>query len=74
MARPVNPDLIKQWKVTLPATTAGTVEHILFDTVHGKPKYAVRANLLDSLLSWWIARELGRPLPPIPSAAELLSK
>lgn len=74
MARPVNDDLIKQWKITLPATTAGTVEHLLFDTVHGKPKYSARANLVGALLDWWIARETGRSLPPIPTAQELQAR
>lgn len=74
MARPVNDDLIKQWKLTLPATTAGTVEHLLMDQVLGKPKYSARADLTTALLNWWIARETGRELPPIPTAAELLSR
>lgn len=74
MPRPVSDDLLKQWKLTLPATTAGTVEHLLFDQVHSKPVYAARAKLVTALLEYWIARELGKPLPEIPSAVSLISR
>ena len=71
MARPVNDDLIKQWKITLPATLAGTVEHLLFDEVLGKPKYAARAKLIEKCLEAWVDRELGRAAVIVPTADEL---
>ena len=46
MGRPLNPDLTKHWKISLPATLAGTVEFYLFDPVHGKPLYGSRARLI----------------------------
>lgn len=54
MPRPFNPDLTKNWKISLPATLAGTVEFYLFDTLHGKPLYGSRARLIASLLQQWV--------------------
>jgi len=75
VARPANPDLIKPWKIHLPATIAGRVEWALMDPVHCKPKYAARGKLLVALLERWIAQELDHlpedQLPQIPSLEEL---
>lgn len=57
MARPCNPDLTKQWKVSLPATLAGTVEFYLFDLIHNKPIYGSRSKLITDLLSGWVEQQ-----------------
>ena len=57
MGRPLNPDLTKHWKISLPATLAGTVEFYLFDPVHGKPLYGSRARLIQGLLEGWVATQ-----------------
>lgn len=54
MGRPLNPDLTKYWKLSLPATLAGTVEFYLFDRIHNKPEYGARAKLIASLLTEWV--------------------
>lgn len=54
MGRPMNPDLTKNWKISLPATLAGTVEFYLFDNLHNKPLYGSRARLIASLLERWV--------------------
>ena len=54
MARPLNPEYTKYWKICLPATLAGTVELYLFDRIHGKPKYGSRAKLITELLEAWV--------------------
>jgi hypothetical protein len=54
MPRPFNPDLTKNWKISLPATLAGTVEFYLFDALHGKPLYGSRAKLITQLLQQWV--------------------
>lgn len=74
MGRPVNDDLIKPWKVSLPATLAGRVEFMLRDPIHNKALYGARAELLEKLLEWWIARESGTTLPHVPSLLELREK
>lgn len=56
MPRSVNPDLIKVWKINLPATLAGKVEFILWDNLHGKPQYGERSKLIQALLTEWLAR------------------
>ena len=69
MSRPLNPDLTKHWKISLPATLAGTVEFYLFDPLHGKPIYGSRGKLIATLLEAWVRdqKELagqGAPLVP----------
>ena len=64
-------DLLKPWKIVLPATLAGKVEYKLFDHIHNKPRYGIRGKLIVSLLEYWLAREEGRELPSIPSIEEL---
>ena len=57
MSRPYNPDLTKNWKISLPATLAGTVEFYLFDRLHGKPLYGSRAKLIATLLERWVEEQ-----------------
>lgn len=57
MSRPFNPDLTKNWKISLPATLAGTVEFYLFDPLHKKPLYGSRAKLIAELLEKWVAEQ-----------------
>lgn len=71
MPRPVNPDLTIDWKVCLPATLAGSVEHELMDTITGKPRYAARSKLIAYLLAGWL-RERGRKIEVDPPDADLL--
>lgn len=56
MARPFKPDLIKKWKISLPATLAGTIEFYLFDRIHNKPLYGSRSALVEALLEEWVAK------------------
>lgn len=64
-------DFLKAWKVTLPATLAGSIERMLWDSFNNRPIYAARAMLLESLLDWWIARETGQKLPHVPTLEEI---
>lgn len=76
MARPLNDDLNKPWKIVLPATLAGRIEYIFIDPIHQKPIYGARNKLITALLEWYIARESGTPperLPHVPSITELRS-
>lgn len=57
MARPFKPDLIKKWKISLPATLAGTIEFYLFDRIHNKPLYGSRSALVEDLLEKWVAEQ-----------------
>ena len=57
MSRPLNPDLTKHWKISLPATLAGIVEFYLFDPLHGKPLYGSRGKLIATLLEAWVAEQ-----------------
>jgi len=57
MSRPLNPDLTKHWKISLPATLAGTVEFYLFDPLHKKPLYGSRARLIAGLLEQWVEEQ-----------------
>ena len=64
MSRPLNPDLTKEWKVSLPATLAGTVEFYLFDPLHGKPLYGARGKLIAELLNRWVEEQRRTPFEP----------
>lgn len=55
MPRPFNPELIKKWKVGLPAPLAGRVELALWDRVNKKPRYGMRGQLIEELLEQWVA-------------------
>lgn len=57
MPRPYNPVLTKYWKISLPADLAGAVELYLFDTIHKKPKYGSRAELIKKLLEEWVTEQ-----------------
>ena len=66
MSRPLNPDLTKHWKISLPATLAGTVEFYLFDPLHSKPTYGSRGRLIAELLENWVREQKeAASLPPI---------
>lgn len=79
MPRAPNPDLLTAWKLHVPSTLAGQVEFLLHDGIFNKPKYGARAQLIEGLLAWWIAREKnirnGRPpdtgLPEVPTALDI---
>lgn len=62
MPRAANADLMKDWKICLPATLAGAIEHELMDTLTGKPRYAERSKLVGWLLSRWLAERYGRTI------------
>lgn len=73
MPRRPNPDLIKPWKVSLPATTAGRVEYVLLDPVHRIPLYGARGKLIDILLNMWLDKVSGREPRDFPSLDEIRS-
>lgn len=52
--RPFNPDLTKNWKVSLPAPLAARVELALFDRINKKPKYGERGQVIAELLELWL--------------------
>lgn len=72
MPRPVNPDLSIDWKVCLPATLAGSVEHELMDTVTGKPRYGERSRLISYLLAEWLSHRGRKVEIDDPPADDLL--
>lgn len=55
MPRKCSPDLMKDWKIPLPATLAGSVEFELLDPLTGKPRYGERSRLVAALLQNWLA-------------------
>jgi hypothetical protein len=67
MSRPLNPDLTKHWKISLPATLAGIVEFYLFDPLHSKPIYGSRGRLIAALLEDWVRqqKEAAAASPPL---------
>lgn len=69
-----NPDLRINWKIVVPATLAGRVEAMLHDSIHNKPLYGARGDLIVALLEMWVARETGRPIPEVPTLADLISR
>lgn len=71
MPRPSNPDLIRNWKIALPATLAGTVEFLLMDPITRKPRYSARSKLIQVALERWVAEYEGRTPPPMPSLDEI---
>src|SRR5688572_527189 len=73
MPRPVNPDLTVDWKIPLPATIAGSVEHELMNPVTGKPRYGERAKLVAYLLAGWLETR-GRKVEVDPPSDDLLPK
>ena len=62
MPRRCSPDLMKDWKIVLPAVIAGSVEFELLDPNTGKPRYGERSRLIAALLTEWLARR-GRRIP-----------
>ena len=70
MPRACNPDLMKDWKIPLPATLAGAVEYELLDTNTRKPRYGQRSKLIAHLLAEWLAKrgrriEIDMPSPDL---------
>jgi hypothetical protein len=68
--RPFNPDLTKNWKISLPATLAGTVEFYLFDPLHKKPLYGSRGKLIASLLEQWVIDQTRDTCDPRPATED----
>lgn len=62
MPRHTYPDLRKDWKIVLPATLAGAMEHELMDPLTGKPRYAERSRLIAALLADWLEKHRGRKI------------
>lgn len=76
MSKRFDSDLIRKWKITLPATLAGRVEYMLISPISQKPIYSARARLVRALLEDWVARESGASIterPPVPTLEELRS-
>lgn len=71
MPRHHNEDFIKKWKISLPATKAGMVEHLLFDPTLSKPIYGARGKLIEILLDMWIDTVQGKPCRAMPSVSEV---
>jgi metal-responsive CopG/Arc/MetJ family transcriptional regulator len=55
--RPPNPDAIKYWKISIPASLAGAVELALLDTANNRPIYGSRSELISKLLREWLTSE-----------------
>lgn len=71
-----NNELLKDWKIPIPAVTAGKVEMVLMDPITGQPKYGARTKLLEHLLDHWLDFIAGKPEPerkPLPTLEELRS-
>jgi hypothetical protein len=66
-------DLIRNWKITLPATLAGRVEYMLLSPIHQKPIYGARARLVESLLEYWVSLQSGSVPAPLPTLEQLRS-
>ena len=69
-----NDDLIRPWKLSMPATLAGRVEFALLDPITGKTKYGARNTLIVKLLERWLAEQsdpVPQDLPTVPTLEEL---
>lgn len=66
-------DLQKPWKLNLSASLAGKIEYLLTDPLTKKPIYGARVKLVEALLERWIAEQEGRPIPHVPTLAQLRS-
>lgn len=69
-----NEDLIRPWKLAMPATLAGRIEFALLDSITGKTKYGARNTLVVKLLERWLAEQNGgdpAQLPSVPTLEEL---
>lgn len=67
MARPQSSEFTKEWKIHVEATIAGKVEHLLFDTMHGRPMYGARKKLIEALLENWLETVVHPENPPRPT-------
>lgn len=71
-----NPELMKKWKIPIPATTAGRVELALMDPLTREPRYGARSRLSEALFEHWLDMIAGKPYDerrPIPTLEELRS-
>lgn len=66
--RPRSPNPYVQWKIHIDASVAARVELFFFDRVRGKPKYGSRHELINSLLSNWLALQEGTTSQGAPDA------
>lgn len=66
-----NDDLIRPWKLSMPATLAGKIEFALLDPITGRTKYGARNTLVVKLLERWLAEQQGDKPPEIPTLEEL---
>lgn len=62
MPRRPNNEMRTEWKISLPATLAGQIEMLLLDPITGKPRYGARRQLIEGLLTEWLAAQLDQPL------------
>lgn len=72
MGRPPKTELMKDWKIPLPAALAGAVEIELFDQVYNKPRYGERSKLIAHLLSEWLEKRTGRKIEVDRPAEDLM--
>lgn len=73
MPRHTEPDLRHDWKVTMPATLAGSVEFHLMDGLTGRPRYGERSKLIAALLSRWLAIRHNIDVPTEMPSEDVLS-
>lgn len=69
-------ELVKNWKVPIPATVAGRIELVLTDPITHQPKYGARSKLITALLEHWLDQCAGKPLDEckaLPTLDELRS-
>lgn len=66
MSRSRRPHYVR-WKVNIDATLAARIELIFMDPIHGKPRYAERSTLIETLLREWLdSTHPGTGVPPLP--------
>lgn len=65
---------MKNWKIPVPAETAGKIEFVLRDPLTKQPKYGARTVLVSRLLEFWLDQLSGKSVDecqPLPSLEEL---
>lgn len=75
MARPRNPELRANYKLSIPAPLAAEVDLLLIDPITRKPKYGARSKLIAALLRNWLAtyHDGLNVSPAVPTVAELIA-
>lgn len=63
MAKRVETEPYVKWKVCINATLAARVEMVNWDPVHSKPRYGSRRELIEALLSEWLAKQAQAGVP-----------